>query len=240
MGRAGRHIKAGDPHGADEHQTQLAVRVLELLVQVLLEHPLPMPRDIETLLLEVFDLVLALAHNHGHIRGLHQTDAGDQHLTGVTLGLRQIGLEPVDLRFPVLLHLVVHPHGSGLVDADHHGLAAVATTGEVRHHILGDRLQAIFPRDDVVFTAELAFELFLLRLIQLCVFEQALQVAVEVVVGELNLRDTVLVVQRHRRAVLDGTREVVDAHVFAEHLARALLLALDQWRAGEAQKAGIR
>ena len=55
----------------------------------------------------------------------------------------------------------------------------------------------------------------------------------------LHLGDAVLVVQRHRGAVLDGAGEVVDADVVAEHLARAFLLALDQRRAGKADEAGM-
>ena len=147
--------------------------------------------------------------------------------------------QPRNLRPPVRLHLVVHAHRGGLVDAHHHRLAAIAAAGEVRHHILGDGLQPILAGDDVVLAAELALQLFLLRLVQLGGFEQRLQVAVQLLVGELHLGDAVLVVQRHRGAVLDGAGEVVDADVVAEHLARAFLLALDQRRAGKADEAGI-
>ena len=45
------------------------------------------------------------------------------------------------------------------------------------------------------------------------------QVLVEVLVGELQLGDAVLVVERHRRAVLDRLPEVVDRDVVAEDLA---------------------
>ncbi len=109
----------------------------------------------------------------------------------------------------------------------------------MRHQVAGDGLQPVFAGDDVVLAAELTFQLLLLRLVQLGRFQQRLQVAVQLLVGELHLGDAVLVVQRHRRAVFDRAGEVVHADVVAEHLARALFLALDQRRAREADEAGV-
>ena len=62
----------------------------------------------------------------------------------------------------------------------------------------------------------------------------------EVLVGQLQLGQPALVVERHRRAVGDRLGEVVDRHVIAEHLARALFLAGDQRRAGEADEGRVR
>jgi len=53
----------------------------------------------------------------------------------------------------------------------------------VRHHVAGDGLQPVLAGDDVVLAAELALQLFLLRLVQLGGFEQRLQVAVQLLVG---------------------------------------------------------
>ncbi|MCY1535718.1 hypothetical protein D9M68_711340 [compost metagenome] len=62
------HVKASDPHRADEDEPQRVVLVLELLLQVFLLHPLAVREDIETLFLEVVDLALTLADNHSHIQ----------------------------------------------------------------------------------------------------------------------------------------------------------------------------
>ena len=67
---------------------------------------------------------------------------------------------------------------------------------------------------------------------------RSLHVLVQVLVGELELRDAVLVEERHGRAVLDRLLEVVDADVVAEDLP-GLLLAHDQRRAGEGDEGGV-
>ncbi len=55
----------------------------------------------------------------------------------------------------------------------------------------------------------------------------------------MELGDPVLVVERHRGAVLDGVAEVVDADVVAELLPGRLLLPRDQRGAGEAHHRGV-
>ena len=136
--------------------------------------------------------------------------------------------------------LVVHPDGGGLVDADEHRLALVAAREEVGHDVLGDDFEPVVAGDEVVFAAEVALQPPLLGFVQLGGFEDALDVLVEVLVGDLQLGDAVLVVERDGRAVLDRLAEVVDADVVAEDLAGPLLLALDQRRAGEAEEGRVR
>ena len=88
-----------------------------------------------------------------------------------------------------------------------------------RDDVLGDRLQPVVAGDQVVLAGELALQLLLLRLVQLGLSSSVLQVVVEVLVGQLQLGDAVLVVERDRGAVLDRLAEVVDADVVAEDLA---------------------
>ena len=52
--------KPGEPHGAYEHQPERVVGVLELGVEVLLDHPLAVLGDVESGLGHVGDLVLGL------------------------------------------------------------------------------------------------------------------------------------------------------------------------------------
>ena len=143
------------------------------------------------------------------------------------------------MRGPVRLHLVVHPHRRGLVDADHHRLAAIAPPEEVQHDVRGHLLQPLLARDQVVLAAELSLQLVFLRLVELRIFQQPLHVLVQVLVGQLQLGNPVLVVQRDRGPILDALREVVDADVVAEDLA-GLLLVPHQRRAGEADEGRIR
>ena len=68
----------------------------------------------------------------------------------------------------------------------------------------------------------------LLSVVQRGGLEEFFELVVEVVVGELEFGDAVLVVERDGGAIRDGVPEVVDRHVIAEHLS-GLLLAGDQW-----------
>ena len=106
---------------------------------------------------------------------------------GVAAGGLALRFQLGQMLLPVRLHLVVHPHRRGLVDADHHGLAPVAATEEVLDQIGGDGLQAVVAGDQVVFAGELPLQLLLLLLVELRLFQQALDVAVEVVVDDLQL-----------------------------------------------------
>ncbi len=94
---------------------------------------------------------------------------------------------------------------------------------EVRHEVLGDRLQPVVAGDQVVLAGELPLQLLLLLLVQFGRFQQVLHVLVEVLVGQLQLGDAVLVEERHGRAVVDRLLEVVDADVIAEDLPGLLL-----------------
>ena len=58
--------------------------------------------------------------------------------------------------------------------------------------------------------AERARELALGLLVELGLLQQRVQLVGEVLVDQLQLGDAVLVVERDRRAVLDGIAEVVD------------------------------
>lgn len=63
---AGRHVEAGDPHRADEDQSERPIGILELLVKVLAHHALAVRDDVQSLFLQVFNLVLGLRHHHSH------------------------------------------------------------------------------------------------------------------------------------------------------------------------------
>ena len=100
---------------------------------------------------------------------------------------------------------------------------------------LRDRLQPVVAGDQVVLPPQLALQPLLRFFGQVGFFDQLVDVVVQIGIVELQLRRAVLVEERHRRAVLHRLLEVVDRHVIAEDLARALL-ARDQRRAGEGQE----
>jgi len=105
--------------------------------------------------------------------------------------------------------------------------------------VFSDRLQSIVAGDEVVLARELTLELTLLLGIELGVFQQPLDVLVQVLIGELKLGDPVLVVEGDSGAVVDRLLEVVDANVVAEDLP-GFLLADDERRPGKRQKGRVR
>src|SRR4029077_18682692 len=90
----------------------------------------------------------------------------------------------------------------------------------------------------LVLLAECPRELALLCLVEVRLLDDPHKVVTEVWIGNLNLRDAVLVVELDSRVIGGGCSEVVDRDIVAKHLTSALL-ASDQRRAGEAQEAGV-
>ena len=74
----------------------------------------------------------------------------------------------------------------------------------------GDRVQAVVAGDQLVLLPEGTGELALLRLVEVGLLHDRHQVVAEGRVRDLQLRDPVLEVQRHRGVVGDGSGEVVD------------------------------
>ena len=64
---ARRHVEAGDPHGAYEHDAERIIGILELRFQVFLDHALAVRGDVQALLLELFDLVLFGGNHNRHV-----------------------------------------------------------------------------------------------------------------------------------------------------------------------------
>jgi hypothetical protein len=122
------------------------------------------------------------------------------------------------LDLPVLLHLVVHAHGGGLVDGDHHRLARkprpmkCSTMSSATFSSRSSRVIRWYSR------AELPLQLGAPGPRPVRLFQQALHVLVEVLVDQLQFGDAVLVVERDGGAVLHRLLEVVDADVIAEDL----------------------
>ena len=149
----------------------------------------------------VFDLVLALRDHHGHVGGLQRGD-----LSFKIGGRRDVPAERLyvfgEPFLPGCFHLVIHAHRGGLVHADHHRLTRKTAAGEVGGDVRCDRVQPVGAGDQMVFASELALQPGLLRLIELGVFQHGRHVGIEVRIGQLQLGDAVLVVERHRGPVV--------------------------------------
>ena len=106
------------------------------------------------------------------------------------------------------------------------------------HDVARHRLQTVVPRDQVVLTAQLAFEPGFLLRVEGRVFHQRVDFVVEVRVHQLQLWCAVLVEERHSGAVLNRLLEVVDRHIVAKHFPRALLTGNER-RARKGQEGGM-
>ena len=212
------HVKAGEPHGADEHNAKRVGRILELLVQLPLFHFLAVRPDIQAPCLEGLNLVLFLADDNSHFCFLHPAELPFQFL-GFLLGCI---LDPVfqgfDFLSPVLLHHVIHADAGHLVQADKHGLSTCPEIGVMTDEILGDGFQTRRCGQQMNLLGELRFQLFLLGCIQICILD-GLQNAVgklRMVFYIQNLFTAVFVVQRHGCAVFYCPLEIVHGDVAAE------------------------
>ena len=71
------HVESGQPHGADEGDTERMLGFLELLFQVTLDHLLAVRRDVRRFVAEVLSFgelghfPLFLRHHHAALGGLH-------------------------------------------------------------------------------------------------------------------------------------------------------------------------
>src|SRR5699024_7664431 len=84
-----------------------------------------------------------------------------------------------------------------------------------------------------------ALQLLFLLLVEHGFIQQLFQLFVDMLIGKLQLRNAILIVERHRSPVLNGLLKIIGAHVIPEHLARFLILPFNQRRAGKAQESRV-
>ena len=206
--RAGGRIKAGEPHGAHEHQPQRISGVLEAGIQrrIGAGEPAAVGFDVEAQGRHVSDLILGGRDDHGHVGAgedvklppqlrccievvVQLQQGGSLSAAGAGCWIRRQllhqGTHPLGFLLPIALHLVVHPQGGGLVDRDHHRLAHEAPAKEVAHDVAGNRLQPVVPGDDVVLPAQLPFELLLLLAVEVGRLNRRINIVVEIGVDQL-------------------------------------------------------
>ena len=140
---------------------------------------------------------------------------------------------------PEALDLLERADRRDLVDRHDEPLAGEAAAEEVLDDVLRDGVEAVVAGDQLVLLAERSGELAFLRLVEVGLLHDRHEVVAEGRVGDRDLRDAVLVVERDSRVIGGRRSEVVDRDVVPEHLAGALL-ARNQRRAGEPQEARVR
>jgi hypothetical protein len=125
--------------------------------------------------------------------------------------------------------------------ADDHGLAVQGGDPglEVLHQVGGHQVQALFGPHQGLDGRPLALEplLFVLGLVLGQVGDLGVDARL-LVLGQLDAGEPALVVDRHRRAVLDRAADVVDVDVVAEHRRGVHVVVLDR-RPGEADEGGV-
>ena len=192
---------------------------MNFVVQVLLDHALPVRRDVQPLRRHVFDLVLALRDDHRHVGGLHAGDLRFEIGPCRRVAARQRGSPARPDASPSAAFTLSYIRTAVALSMQT-TIALPAKPRPVKCATMSAAIvvQPVVAGDQVVLAGELALQLGLLRLVQLGVFQHGRHVVVQVVVGQLQLGDAVFVVERHRGAVVHRLLEVVDADVIAEDL----------------------
>ena len=177
-----------------------------------------MALNIQSPFLEGLNLVLLLADDHRHLGLLHPLQLAFQLLSLLLGRALDSLLQRVDLISPVFLHQIIHTNAGDLIQADKHSLAAGPQVGVVPCEILGDALQAGGGSEEVNLLGELLLQLILLVHIQVGLLNGVQNPIRDfrVVLHVQNLLSPVFVVQRHRRAVIHGSLEIVHRYVAAE------------------------
>ena len=207
-------IEACEPHVADQHHLKRVGRIAEPFRQRL-------PARL------VADVRLPVERIGG--------GAGHDHLEPA------LGIVLVVPPWAQVGELAIEIDADAPAHADDHRLAVHGFEAlvEVRDEVRGDELQALLGADDRFELRPLGLELLLaVDLLSLRRFLEARVDRRPLALVEGQLGEPALVVDRHRRPVLDRALDVVDADVVPEHSAGVGVLKLDR-RAGEADERGV-
>ena len=175
-----------------------------------------MRHNIQPALRHLFNLILRGGNNHGHIgclqhikpcaefrharipaRLIRRCFASTRH--GTQIG--QFLFSLLGFNGPMRLHLVIHSDGSGLINGNHQRLAQKATPQEMPHNILCHGVQPVITRDQVILPPQHLFQLGFLILIQARIFDQAVQILIQVRIDQFQFRGPVFIKQRDCRAI---------------------------------------
>ena len=108
------------------------------------------------------------------------------------------------------------------------------------HQVLRDSFESLRAGQQRVLRCELTRQLPLGLIVDLGLFEQFIELLGEVLVDQLQLGNTVLVVQRNGRTVGDGVAEVIDTDVVAELLPSCLFLTRNERGTSETHHGCVR
>ena len=233
------YIKARQPHGTDEHHPERILAVLEFFIQLPLFHFGTVRQNIQPPLFEGLHLVLLLTDHHCHFGFFHPCQFAGKLLCFLLGHCALPGFQFPDLCPPVFLHIVVHPHTGDLIQADEHRLAAGPKVRVMLHKVPCNGTQPFICGENMDLLCKLAFQLFLLRGIKVGCFNGIQNPPGDLRLVQLgDLIRTVLIIQRHRCAVLHRPLEVIHRQIPAKGALGDMVIC-QKWRTGKAD-AGCR
>ncbi|MNJ33644.1 hypothetical protein D3C77_283310 [compost metagenome] len=103
------------------------------------------------------------------------------------------------------------------------------------HDVSRHSVQTVITRDQMILPAQFALQLGFLVRVEFGIFDQLIDVLVQVRVNKLQFWRAILVEQRHGGTVFDGLLEVIDRNVVAEDFFGAFF-AGNERRAGKGQE----
>ena len=113
---------------------------------------------------------------------------------------------------------VIHANGRDLVDRDEHRLTALPFRRKMFGKILGYKIKAFGGGDDVIVTLQLAFQpLGNIDILDFELFQLLGDPFVQIVDRDAELIAARIIIERHRRPVLNRALEIVAGDIISEN-----------------------
>ena len=219
------HIKACEPHGAYEHNAEVAICILKLFIKLTLLHLGTMWQNIQIPLFEGLDFILFLTDDDAHLCVLHPFQlARKLHLFLIGYRRRHFRYKALNLFLPVFLHIIVHANTGHLIQADEHSLASCPKIAVVTDKVLSNSTKAWLCCQQMHFLLKLMHDLLGLIRIQVRSFD-----SIQNLIGNIRILDilylvaTILIIERHGSFILNSSLEIVNRDIATEGTRRNLV-----------------
>ena len=219
------NIETSQPHRTDEHNTEIAVRILEFLIQFPLLHLCPVRQNIQIPLLKGLYLILLLTDDYTHLGVLHPFQLpGQLHLLLIRNITCNLLFKCFDFLLPVLLNEVIHTDTSDLIQADKHSLSGSPKITVMPDKILCYSTQTRLCSQKMHFLLKLMHHLLCLVRIQIRFFNCIQNLIRDIrILDLLYLIAAVFVIKRNRSLIFYSTLKVVYGNIATECPGRNLI-----------------